>query len=473
MSLFTKLGGTGRNRDITALVVLAVLTASSLFFVLGRSRSGTLHMLNGLDVPVVVAVNGRTVAIGAHSQSLVVLPNGAYLAKTTTQNGKLVERAVVIADSNHDAVVYNVIGAAPLLDVRLRYSAASRSDDNTRDVTFHGGRRLAVVDDLDYVFTEPPKSISSEKSHGDILKHALMAPPGGASTTTSYLIFTGDRAGEAVDLQRRLIRLDATPLRTLNYMSEAAWMAYGGEEAVVSLLAPSVRLAPASDDDVAARYLLASGCRYACDDVRHLVGSFSGRGCAAAAGLADARARRGRHARRRRCDGRRAARQPRRGARARVVGARRRQLGGVLGPLPPIHEGALRRLRSRGARVVSPGAGQASRCAHPGGARCGLRRRGGVAGSDHVRAARGGRQGAARHVHRQAGARSGAACRDEGRVARHLRSQRPDAARGDARRCPGHRGRGHRERGVGHRARKGEARGGACRTGRARAHAGR
>ncbi len=276
MSLFTKLGGTTRKRNITALVVLALLTVGSLFFVMGRSRSGTLHILNGLDVPVVVAVNGRTVAIGAHSQSLVVLPNGAYLATTTTQGGKLVERAVVIADSHRDAVVYNVVGAAPLLDVLLHYSASSRSDDRTRDVTFHGGRRLAVVDDLDYVFTEPPKSISSEKSGGDIVKHALMAPPGGASVTTSYLLFTGDRAAEAVDLQRRLIRLDATPIRTLNYMSEAAWMAYGGEEAVVPLLAPSVRLAPPSDDDVAARYLLGSGCRFACDDVRHMVGSFPG-----------------------------------------------------------------------------------------------------------------------------------------------------------------------------------------------------
>lgn len=276
MSLFTKVGGSKRSRDITALAVLAGLTVAALFFVMGRSRSGTLHILNGLDVPVVVAVNGRTVAIGAHSQSLVMLPNGAYLARTTTQGGKLVERAVVIADSRRDAVVYNVIGAAPLLDVRLRYTAAARSDDNARDVTFHGGRRLAVIDDLDYVFTEPPKSISGEKSRGDIVKHALMAPPGGATMTTSYLLFSGDRAADAVELQRRLVRLDATPIRTLNFMSEAAWMAYGGEEAVVPLLAPSVRLAPPSDDDVAARYLLSSGCRYACDDVRRLVGGFPG-----------------------------------------------------------------------------------------------------------------------------------------------------------------------------------------------------
>lgn len=275
MTLFQKLGGSARRREITALSVLALLTVTSIYSVMGRSRSGKLHLLNGLDVPVVVAVGGRTVAIEPLSQSAVVLPNGAYLATTTTKGGQLLERAVVIADSHPDAVVYNVLGAALLIDVRLHYSFKERTDALPQDVTFRGGDRLAVVDDLDYVFTEPPKSISAQKSSGEIVKHVLMAPPGGAQSTTSYLMFVGERAADAVELQRRLLRIDATSIRTMNYASEAAWLAYGGEEAVVPLLAPMVRTAPITDEDISARYLLATGCRHDCEAVRRMIASAS------------------------------------------------------------------------------------------------------------------------------------------------------------------------------------------------------
>jgi len=274
MSLFEKLGGTARRREIAAAVVLAVLTFTSIHFVVGRSRSGTIHLLNGLDVPVLVEVDGRSRAIDPQSQSVIVVPNGAYLATTKTRDGRLVERAVVIADSHPDAVVYNVLGAAPLLDARVHYSSGPKSDDLPRDVNFHGGERLAVVDDLDYVFTEPPKSISSERSSGDIVKHALLAPPGGVSSTTSYLLGT-DRAAHAVELQRRLLRLDATPIKVLNFASESAWAAYGGEDATVPLLAAIVRTSAVAQDDVAARYLMAVGCRANCESARRIVTSSS------------------------------------------------------------------------------------------------------------------------------------------------------------------------------------------------------
>lgn len=87
MTLFQKLGGSARRREITALSVLALLTVTSIYSVMGRSRAGKLHLLNGLDVPVVVAVGGRTVAIEPLSQSVVVLPNGAYLAWASPRCG--------------------------------------------------------------------------------------------------------------------------------------------------------------------------------------------------------------------------------------------------------------------------------------------------------------------------------------------------------------------------------------------------
>ena len=272
MRLWTRLGGTARSREISALVVLALLTITSIFLVMGRSRSGKLHIVNGLDVAVTVEVGGHSVAIDPQSQSLVVRPNGPYLATTKTKEGKLVERAVVIVDSQPDAVVYNVLGAAPLLDVRLRYSVGPKLGDEARDVNFHGGERLAVVEGLDYVFTEPPKSISSQKSGGDIVKRALLLPPGGSLSTTTYLL-GADRAADAVELQRRLLRLNATPIKTLNYTSESVWAAYGGEEAVVPLLAPIVRTSAITEDDVPARYLIAAGCRHSCDDTRRIVTS--------------------------------------------------------------------------------------------------------------------------------------------------------------------------------------------------------
>jgi hypothetical protein len=265
VSVWSTLGGTSRRREVTALTTLLVVALAAVIFVMRASRSAPLYIVNGLDVAVVVQVGERTTVVEPQSKSVLVLRNGPYLATTKTRDGKLVERAIVVANSHPDAVVYNVLGAAPLVDARLRYSAGPKRDDRQREVTFHGGHSFSVIEDLDYVFTDPPQTISAEKSSGEIVKQVLMVPKGGWSGTATYLLGEG-RAPEAFELQRALIRFDPTSLRAMSYAGEAAYAAYGGDEPIVSLLGPIVRAQPITDEDLLARYLLSESCRVDCED---------------------------------------------------------------------------------------------------------------------------------------------------------------------------------------------------------------
>ncbi len=118
---------------------------------------------------------------------------------------RVLERAVVVADSRSSAVVYNVLGAAPVVEALIHYSQAERAGDRKPDMTFHGGQRLSVIDDIDYVFTEPPKTINAERSSGEIVKRVLLDAKGGAPATVSFLLREG-RGAEAMDPRASLAR---------------------------------------------------------------------------------------------------------------------------------------------------------------------------------------------------------------------------------------------------------------------------
>lgn len=265
MSLFRKLGKTPKSRAITAGVTTFAVAASALLTLSVQWRSVRVHVVNGLDTPVVVEAGGKTAHVAAHQRETLSLSAGAHLAHTKTPDGRVIESILLAADPKPDAVVYNVLGAAPVLEDRITYSASQTSNNSKNDVTFHGGHRVFAVDDVDYPFTEPPKSISTKSSSGSIIKRVLALPEGGANGTIGYLI-NDNRAEDAVSVAARLLRVEPNSVEFQNLAHEAAAAAYGGDEAVLPVFAALLRTTPPSADDMLARSLVFGGCRRACAD---------------------------------------------------------------------------------------------------------------------------------------------------------------------------------------------------------------
>lgn len=229
MSLARSIRQNASRRDLVICGVALLVSVAIVWFAALRSRSVKVHLVNGLDVLVEVEVDGRKVDVFPGSHTMVQLPTQVVQATTRT-GGRVLETVAIDGSGAPSAVVYNVLGAAPVLLVDITYTASSASSDHEPSIQALVGDRVHVVQDLDYAFEAPPRSIST-KSSGNVHKKALLLGGlenrGDWSFTTGYLL-RQDRNEDALAVVRRVVEAQLEkPERPIGYAHRVATKAYG------------------------------------------------------------------------------------------------------------------------------------------------------------------------------------------------------------------------------------------------------
>jgi hypothetical protein len=194
----------------TGILAMVAFGAASAFEGYGHA---TVHVVNGLDMPVSAALGaGSRVSVPAGGE----VPVRTRVGKQTiviSDGNRILESVPIEVPRGRDAVVWNVLGAAPLFVEQVVYSSgAADSHETEPDVLC--GQSLVVRSGIDYAFVEPPKSISSSKQSGSIVKMRLGIANGGFHTCTDYLSSHGktDRAAHLALTVARALRTPAAKL---------------------------------------------------------------------------------------------------------------------------------------------------------------------------------------------------------------------------------------------------------------------
>lgn len=197
-----KLGWWDRFQTADGVVpgTLRVVVASGVLvpalFVGGHIGSSTVHVVNGLNVPVKVVMEERAhVVPGRSTDSWELDPSGDVQVRTTTLDGREVEAFEVAVGGGFSHSLYNVASASALVQWTAVYGAAAGGGD-LPDVPMGAPRWSDAPQD--YVFQQPPQSISlkrGQSSYKNVLEAAFQAP------AASQLILVS-----APDQRRDLVR---------------------------------------------------------------------------------------------------------------------------------------------------------------------------------------------------------------------------------------------------------------------------
>ncbi len=189
---------TRRIRQIVftlALAAVAGVIATSWY----SGRNATVHFVNGLDVPVTIAIDDQRFQVDPDSRASQRLPVGMHSVRVTGPQEELLEEQDVKIPGRHDLVAYNVLGVAPLLVEDVVYSGKLALNFNQQEPDFkhYIGERLILRDGIEYVFEDPPNEISiSSNTSVQRRKHAFVLS-GGWQTSLNVLSETGDMEGAA------------------------------------------------------------------------------------------------------------------------------------------------------------------------------------------------------------------------------------------------------------------------------------
>ena len=109
---------------VIATAARFVVAASIIGCVVWASRltsSATVIVVNGLARPVVVAIDDRSRELAPHSHTELAVPPGDLAIRATTRDGQTIEALTGEAQDALDEYVYNIAGAAVIVEVRAGY----------------------------------------------------------------------------------------------------------------------------------------------------------------------------------------------------------------------------------------------------------------------------------------------------------------------------------------------------------------
>lgn len=162
------------------VVATAVLVPALALGAMARGEA-TVHVYNGLGVPVVVTIEGESVRVGPRRSAELELPatDGADV-RAVVEGGREIEAFEADIEHGRADYAYNVGGAAPLVAWQAVYTAGGGGDGAQRAI----GAPRWLQTDADVVFREPPTSVSTSRSSGSVTRDVLTgvgdAPPFGA-----------------------------------------------------------------------------------------------------------------------------------------------------------------------------------------------------------------------------------------------------------------------------------------------------
>jgi Zn-dependent protease with chaperone function len=147
------LGATLARLTVACGIIAAVLSV-------GTTVGATLvNIYNGLGRPVTVSIGEASVRVPAFSHAKLTVGNDEdYPVRTVTESGEVVEQFDANIPVGSDESIYNVAGASMLVEWTQTYGSVGEVPERVV------GPQRWTTSNADYVFEEPPDSISSSRS---------------------------------------------------------------------------------------------------------------------------------------------------------------------------------------------------------------------------------------------------------------------------------------------------------------------
>lgn len=232
-----------KNARLTlAGTALCALLLGGLLFAVSEEQ--TVYFVNALDLPVVVTVDGgRTHTVLAGGRVSQSLTSGVHHVEVKTAEGQALEQGSLYVKSSSDrAVVWNVLGAAPLYVQSHVYTRHSKQSARPSLLTY-AGARLVDRENVDYLFSNPPSSISTKDNSGRaIVKLQLAMAPGGWRTSLNILEGDGSYALLA-KLGEALLQVDPRQQDAFDAALKG-WHRAEGTEAALGFLRRTMKAHP-------------------------------------------------------------------------------------------------------------------------------------------------------------------------------------------------------------------------------------
>ncbi|MBK7863446.1 MAG: hypothetical protein IPJ65_33560 [Archangiaceae bacterium] len=205
-----------KRPPVWLLVIAAVLVAGIGAALWRHTRFNTVHAVNGLAVAVEVTLDGKTLQVPAQGRvEFEQVPTGTHVV-TAKHGATELETTLIFVRGGRHTLVYNVGGTAPLVWERIAYT--TRAVQQTPQWTMHCGKRFLELEGLDYVFENPPSSIST-KGGGTVYRTWLSMESGGLEACQSWALDRGTQEMWA-EWQRLTAQLD--PKKALYAVDEYA-----------------------------------------------------------------------------------------------------------------------------------------------------------------------------------------------------------------------------------------------------------
>jgi hypothetical protein len=173
-------------------------------------RYHDVHVVNGLPWPVQVAVGEVQLSVPPGQRRAAAVRTGAHPVRVTAASGQPVEAGELLVEAGTDVLVWNVLGAAPLVERTIVYETAAGGVRAPEPQIFCGERSVRRAG-VDYAFSAPPPSIQMPEGQSVEYRRHLEVLAGGVEVCGNLL---ADKAQAAVALARGLAALDADGSQT-------------------------------------------------------------------------------------------------------------------------------------------------------------------------------------------------------------------------------------------------------------------
>jgi tetratricopeptide (TPR) repeat protein len=174
-----------RVKDLLLLAATLAVVGLGALWLWTENVVQRVFLVNRLGLPVDVSIDGHSQALPAFALVTTSLHRGVHLVKVSA-GGRVLDEGPIDVPGGSTVVAYNVLGAGPLYNDTVVYGAGNASPAERFD--FYGGQRLVAVANADFVFTQPPRSISVDSSaSGPQTRWHFDLADGGWQATASML----------------------------------------------------------------------------------------------------------------------------------------------------------------------------------------------------------------------------------------------------------------------------------------------
>ncbi|HEY7509470.1 MAG TPA: tetratricopeptide repeat protein [Vicinamibacteria bacterium] len=171
------------------------------------SRHHEVHLVNGLPWPVRVAIGDVAQDVAPRQRQTVTVRTGLHPVRVTSATGQPIESADLQVDAGTDVLVWNVLGAAPLMDRTVAYGDQVDGRAIPEPQLLCGERSIRRPG-VDYAFTDPPQTLSMSRGQKIAFRRQLAWLPGEVDVCANAI--AGRRnADQALTLARGMALADA------------------------------------------------------------------------------------------------------------------------------------------------------------------------------------------------------------------------------------------------------------------------